>query len=215
MSQKSQQPDLRHLTDQYELTEDELDTTLAAVMASHPDGEDLWVFGYGSLMWQPEFPFEERALATIHGYHRSFCVYSHIWRGTREKPGLVLGLDNGGSCRGVAYRVRADQAATTVEYLIRREMVTRVYIPRWVTARIGTRVVRAHTYTAAHNHVQYAGKLSDETALRHILQGHGRGGANTEYLKNTVGRLEALGIVDGPLARLHRIVERQADESTC
>ena len=78
MSQKSQQPDLRHLTDQYELTEDELDTTLAAVMASHPDGEDLWVFGYGSLMWQPEFPFEERTLATIHGYHRSFCVYSSI-----------------------------------------------------------------------------------------------------------------------------------------
>jgi glutathione-specific gamma-glutamylcyclotransferase len=215
MPQKTQQPDLRHLTDQYELTEDELETTLAAVMTSHPDGEDLWVFGYGSLMWQPEFPFEERELATIHGYHRSFCVYSHIWRGTREKPGLVLGLDNGGSCRGVAYRVRADQAATTVEYLIRREMVTRVYIPRWVTARVGSRMVRAHTYTAAHNHVQYAGKLSDETALQHILQGHGRGGANTEYLKNTVGRLEALGIVDRALARLHKIVELREYGSAC
>jgi cation transport protein ChaC len=209
MSPKTHQPDLRHLTDQYELTEEELETTLAAVMASHPDGEDLWVFGYGSLMWQPEFPFEERALATIHGYHRSCCVYSHIWRGTRENPGLVLGLDNGGSCRGVAYRVTAKHAPETIEYLVRREMVTRVYIPRWITARMGTRIIRAHTYTAAHNHVQYAGKLSDEIALHYILQGHGRGGANTDYLRNTVRHLEGLGIVDMPLVRLWGLVERQ------
>ncbi|MDE0780165.1 MAG: gamma-glutamylcyclotransferase [Alphaproteobacteria bacterium] len=208
MSPKTCQPDLHHLTDQYKLTEEELQTTLAAVMASHPALEDLWVFGYGSLMWQPEFSFEERTLATIHGYHRSLCVYSHIWRGTRESPGLVLGLDNGGSCRGIAYRVTAKQAAETVEYLIRREMVTRVYIPRWVTARIGSRIIRAHTYTAAHNHVQYAGKLSDETALHYILQGHGRGGANTDYLSNTVGHLEELGIVDKPLVRLRGLVER-------
>lgn len=214
MTHANSQPDLRHLTDQYELTEEELETTLAAVMATHPSDEDMWVFGYGSLMWQPQFPFEERGLATVHGYHRCFCVYSHIWRGTREQPGLVLGLDNGGSCRGVAYRVSAERAATTVEYLIRREMVTRVYIPRWVTARIGGRAVRAHTYTAAHNHVQYAGKLADETALQHILQGHGRGGANTEYLQNTVGHLDELGIVDRPLSRLGRMVAQQNSDST-
>ncbi|MEH6754996.1 MAG: gamma-glutamylcyclotransferase [Alphaproteobacteria bacterium] len=209
MTDPNSQPDLRHLTDQYELTEEELETTLSAVMATHAPEEDLWVFGYGSLMWQPEFPFEEQGLATVHGFHRSFCVYSHVWRGTRDEPGLVLGLDNGGSCRGIAYRVTASRAASTVEYLIRREMVTRVYIPRWVTARIGTRVVRAHTYTAAHNHVQYAGKLPDEKALQHILQGHGRGGANTEYLRNTVGHLDELGIVDRPLSRLHRMVEQK------
>lgn len=206
MSRDNRQPDLRHLTDQYELTEEELAKTLSAVMETHPRGEDLWVFGYGSLMWQPEFPYKERVLATIHGYHRAFCVYSHIWRGTRDKPGLVLGLDNGGSCRGVAYRVGYNQAESTVEYLIRREMVTRVYIPRWVTGRVGSRVIRAHTYTAAHNHVQYAGKLPDEVALRHILQGHGRGGPNTEYLENTVGRLDDLGIVDRPLSRLRQLV---------
>jgi cation transport protein ChaC len=202
------QPDLRHLTDQYELTEEELQTTLAAVMDTHPDGEDLWVFGYGSLMWQPQFPFEQRALATVHGYHRGFCVYSHIWRGTRENPGLVLGLDNGGSCRGVAYRVSAENAESTVEYLIRREMVTRVYIPRWVNARFGSRTIRAHTYTAAHNHVQYAGKLSDSVALKHFLQGHGRGGANTEYLRNTVAQLAELGIRDRPLFRLRDLIDQ-------
>ncbi|MBO6782710.1 MAG: gamma-glutamylcyclotransferase [Alphaproteobacteria bacterium] len=178
-------------------------------METHPADEDLWVFGYGSLMWQPDFPFEERMLATVHGYHRSFCVYSHVWRGTKDNPGLVLGLDNGGSCRGVAYRVGAKLAEQTVENLIRREMVTRVYIPRWVSARIGDRTVRAHTYTAAHNHVQYAGKLSEKETLELIRQGHGRGGPNTEYLMNTVTHLEEMGIVDKPLGRLRDLVAMQ------
>ncbi len=204
MSMIKTQPDLSHLTDQYELNEEELEWTLRAVMESHPRGEDIWIFGYGSLMWQPEFEFEERSLALVHGFHRSFCVYSHIWRGTRERPGLVLGLDNGGSCRGMAYRVRAARAETTVEYLIRREMVTRVYMPRWVTARIDGKRVRAHTYTAAHNHVQYAGRLSDDEAMRLILQGTGRGGHNTDYLRNTVRHLEEFGIRDRPLERLVR-----------
>lgn len=210
MPMLKEQPDLSHLTDQYELTEDELHWTLRAVMESHPPGEDLWIFGYGSLMWRPDFPFVDRARAQVHGYHRSFCVYSHVYRGTRERPGLVLGLDNGGSCSGVAYRVEAAHAKTAVEYLIRREMVTRVYMPRWVTARIGDKAVRAHTYTAAHNHVQYAGRLSEDEALRLILQGQGRSGPNTEYLSNTVSHLDALGITDQPLRRLHKLAVRQA-----
>lgn len=208
MTMLKQQPDLTHLTDQYELTEDELDWTLRAVMESHPLGEDLWIFGYGSLMWRPDFPFVDRARAQVHGYHRSFCVYSHVYRGTREQPGLVLGLDNGGSCTGVAYRVAAAEAEGAVEYLIRREMVTRVYMPRWVTARIGSKTVRAHTYTAAHNHVQYAGRLSEDKALQLILQGHGRSGPNTEYLSKTVSHLDELGIADRPLRRLHKRAAR-------
>jgi cation transport protein ChaC len=210
MPMLKEQPDLSHLTDQYELTEDELNWTLRAVMETHPPGEDLWIFGYGSLMWRPDFPFVDRARAQVHGYHRSFCVYSHVYRGTRERPGLVLGLDNGGSCSGVAYRVAAAHAKTAVEYLIRREMVTRVYMPRWVTARIGDKAVRAHTYTAARNHVQYAGRLSEDEALHLILQGHGRSGPNTEYLSNTVSHLDALGITDQPLRRLHKLAVRQA-----
>jgi cation transport protein ChaC len=197
------QPDLRHLTDQYELTEAELATTLDAVMASHPAGEPMWVFGYGSLMWRPGFDFLDRRRATVHGFHRSFCVYSHVHRGTREQPGLVLGLDNGGSCRGIAYRVAAGAARATVEYLIRREMVTRVYMPRWVPARLddGRRVL-AHTYTAAHNHTQYAGKLDLEAAARLIRHGVGRSGANPEYLFSAVEHLDELGLADGPLHRL-------------
>lgn len=203
----SAQPDLRHLTDQYELTEAELATTRDAVMASHPPGEPLWVFGYGSLMWRPGFDHRVRRRAAIHGFHRAFCVYSHVHRGTRERPGLVLGLDNGGSCRGIAYEVAPENATATVEYLIRREMVTRVYMPRWVSARLDDgRRVRAHTYTAAHNHMQYAGKLSLEDAARLIRHGVGRSGANPDYLFSAVAHLDELGIADGPLHRLQAII---------
>lgn len=200
------QPDLRHLTDQYELTEEEFAKTLSAVMASHGRRDDLWVFGYGSLMWRPDFPHLERHFGVVHGYHRAFCVYSHVHRGTRERPGLVLGLDSGGSCKGVAYRVRAASAESVVEYLMRREMATRVYMPRWVTVRIGDRAVRAHTYAVAHNHEQYAGKLSPEQAARCIKNGNGRSGNNIEYLRNTIDHLEELGIDAAALQRLERLV---------
>ena len=200
------QPDLRHLTDQYELTEEEFAKTVRAVMESHDRKADLWVFGYGSLMWRPDFPHLERHFGVVHGFHRAFCIYSHIHRGTRDQPGLVLGLDNGGSCKGVAYRVRAADAETVVEYLVRREMVTRVYTPRWVTVRVGGQTVRAHTYTVAHNHVQYAGKLSLEQAARLIRNSEGRSGNNVEYLLSAVAHLDELGIADGPLHRLKHLV---------
>jgi cation transport protein ChaC len=200
------QPDLRHLTDQYDLTEDEFAKTLDAVMASHDRRSDLWVFGYGSLMWRPGFAHLERHFGVVHGFHRAFCVYSHVHRGTRARPGLVLGLDSGGSCKGVAYRVRAADAEAVVEYLMQREMATRVYMPRWVTVRIGDQAVRAHTYTAAHNHEQYAGKLTPEQAARYIKGSNGRSGNNVEYLLNAVAHLDELGIADGPLHRLKDIV---------
>jgi len=204
---KSAQPDLRHLSDQYELTDAELAATLDAVMTAHPADEPLWVFGYGSLMWRPGFDFTERRRATVHGFHRAFCVYSHVHRGTRDKPGLVLGLDNGGSCRGIAYEVTPGNARNTVEYLIRREMVTRVYMPRFVPARLEDgRRVWAHTYTAAHNHTQYAGKLELEEAARLIRHGVGRSGANPEYLFSAVAHLDELGLADGPLHRLQAML---------
>lgn len=206
---RAAQPDLRHLTDQYELTEAELVATRDAVMATHPAGEPLWVFGYGSLMWRPGFAWCDRQRATIRGFHRAFCVYSHVYRGTRENPGLVLGLDNGGSCCGIAYQTTPENARATVEYLIRREMVTRVYLPHWVTATLANgRRVRAHTYTAAHDHTQYAGKLTLDEAARYIRKGVGRSGPNPEYLFNTVAHLDELGIVDGPLHELKALVER-------
>src|SRR5262245_66118543 len=124
--------------------------------------EDLWVFAYGSLMWRPDFPFVERLEARLIGAHRALCVYSFVHRGTPERPGLVLGLDQGGTCRGVAYRVPVKERGATVAYLRAREQVTSVYRecirPIWLKSRPERRV-QALCYMVDRGHVQYDGGL--------------------------------------------------------
>lgn len=167
----------------------------------------LWVFGYGSLMWRPGFAHEAAEPALLHGYHRAFCVYSVHYRGTPTRPGLVFGLDRGGSCRGLAYRVAAPGAEDVIAYLDAREQVTAVYLRRRVTIEIeGGERVSAITYVADRNHGQYAGKLSPMRAAEIILAGHGVAGPNPDYLENTVAHLDELGIKDGPLHELLGLV---------
>src|SRR2546429_819937 len=169
---------------------------------------DLWVFGYGSLMWRPGFEFIERAPARLIGEHRALCVYSFVHRGTPERPGLVLGLDRGGTCRGIAYRVTAANRGDTVAYLRAREQVTSVYRecvrPIWLK-REPERRVPALCYMVDRGHAQYAGRLSLEQQLHHVRQGHGQSGANRDYVIATVGALEQLGYRE---TTLHRIAER-------
>ncbi|MEI8146249.1 MAG: gamma-glutamylcyclotransferase [Alphaproteobacteria bacterium] len=163
---------------------------------------DLWVFGYGSLMWRPGFPFQERVTAQLIGMHRALCVYSHVHRGTPERPGLVLGLDRGGACRGVAFQVAAADREATIAYLREREQVTSVYLEvmRWVTLdEPARRRIHALTYIVDRGHSQYAGRLSPDEQLHHVRQGHGRSGANPDYVKNTVGAIEELGFRDKSL----------------
>src|SRR5437870_4447921 len=127
----------------------------------HAD-EDLWVFGYGSLMWRPDFAFAERVEAQLIGAHRALCVYSFVHRGTPEKPGLVLGLDRGGACRGIAYRVAAADRDATIGYLREREQVTSVYLEtnrRITLAAAQPRDVTALVYLVDRSHPQYAGRL--------------------------------------------------------
>jgi glutathione-specific gamma-glutamylcyclotransferase len=158
---------------------------------------DLWVFGYGSLMWRPEFSFVERRVATIHGYHRALCVYSHVHRGTPEKPGLVLGLDRGGSCKGIAFRVPAAEAAETIAYLRGREQVTLVYRELLLRARLADgRDVSALSYAVDRTHGQYAGRLDRQDVMRLVLQGQGLSGANPDYVRNTQAHLAELGLSD-------------------
>jgi glutathione-specific gamma-glutamylcyclotransferase len=159
--------------------------------------DDLWVFGYGSLMWRPGFAFEERHAASLSGFHRSLCVYSHFHRGTAEQPGLVLGLDRGGSCRGLAYRVMARDAAATIAYLREREQVTSVYLERVYRIRLDDgRQVKALTYIVDRKHGQYAGRLPQDDLLRFVRQGVGQSGANPEYVLRTHEQIEALGLRD-------------------
>jgi cation transport protein ChaC len=171
---------------------------------------DLWVFGYGSLMWRPGFDVLERVPARLIGLHRALCVFSYVHRGTPEKPGLVLGLDRGGMCRGIAFRVAAAKRDSTIAYLRGREQVTSVYLE--MVRRIeledeARRQVRALTYIVDRGHVQYAGRLSVEQSVHYVRQGHGRSGNNRDYVIETVRALEALGYRESDL---HRIAEQLA-----
>jgi len=165
---------------------------------------DLWVFGYGSLMWRPGFDFVERLPGRLIGEHRSLCVYSFVHRGTPEQPGLVLGLDHGGTCDGIAYRVAAKNRIATITYLREREQVTAVYheVIRPVLLENGTRSVNALTYVADHDHVQYAGRLSPAEQLSRVLQGQGQSGSNRDYVLSTVKAIEAEGFHDEDLHQL-------------
>src|SRR5580704_1915425 len=170
--------------------------------------EDLWVFGYGSLMWRPGFAFAERVPARLVGAHRALCVLSHVHRGTPERPGLVLGLDRGGTCRGIAYRVVAAQRSATIAYLRAREQVTMVYRESTRPIVLLTHPeqrVRAVCYMVDRGHPQYAGRLDLATQLHFVRQGHGQSGRNRDYVLDTVKEIEAQGIRD---FELHLLAER-------
>jgi cation transport protein ChaC len=184
--------------------EETLDTNLDRFKASLPPG-DLWVFGYGSLMWSPEFRFAERREAHLYGYHRSLCIYSHRLRGTPEKPGLVMGLCQGGSCWGVAFRIAARRVQSTLRELWHREMVNSVYEPRMVTVKFGRRTVQALAFVADKHHHQFAGHLGVVRTARMVAQGCGMRGNNLDYLANTVAHMDELGLPEG---HLHRVLAR-------
>ena len=183
----------------------------AARTVMRTDEGELWVFGYGSLMWRPGFPFEAQVPGLLSGAHRALCVYSVLHRGTRDEPGLVLGLDQGGACQGVAFRVSPGAEDDTVAYLREREQVTDVYVEAYrnVTLQDGSdRTVTALTYLADRDHPQYAGPLSLDEQLRIVRKCSGQAGANIEYVLNTVQHLEELGVHDDMLADLAALLRR-------
>ena len=175
------------------------------VYGSLPADEDLWVFGYGSLMWRPGFDYLERLPARLVGAHRALCVFSHVHRGTPERPGLVLALDLGGSCRGIAFRVAPEKREETVAYLRAREQATLVYREAvrsvWLDGTPARRV-SALCYLVDRGHPQYAGRLTLEQQLHLVRQGHGRSGHNPDYVIETVRALQALGCRDRNLELL-------------
>ena len=164
---------------------------------------DLWVFGYGSLMWRPGFSYLESRVARLAGAHRALCVYSWVHRGTAERPGLVLGLDRGGTCRGIAFRIAAGQRGAVVDYLREREQVTAVYLERERPIRFqGGGETTALAYLVDRKHRQYAGKLDEETQFRLVSDAIGQSGANCDYVISTAAHLTELGMPDALLSRL-------------
>lgn len=165
------------------------------------EADGLWIFAYGSLMWRPDFPFASRTRARLPGYHRSLCIASNHWRGTPDRPGLVLGLDRGGSCVGLAFEVPAAHAAATLAAVRARELIGGVYheTVAGVLLPDGTRR-QALTYVADRSHPDYTGRLDRDTMLARVRQGTGHGGANADYVRATYAHMLELGLADPDLA---------------
>lgn len=172
---------------------------------------DFWVFGYGSLMWRPGFAHVETRKAKLHGYRRSLCIHSHVHRGTPERPGLVLGLDRGGSCVGLAFRVPGALRDEVIGYLRERELVTSVYLERWLDVRMmdGSRA-NALCYVVDRSHEQYAGDLDPTEAAAIVRAASGGSGPNAEYVLNTMAHMRALGIRDRWLEAIAEACSQQA-----
>lgn len=182
-----------------------------AVLAEIDTSAPLWVFGYGSLLWNPEFDVAERVPAVLEGYHRAFCMRSVHHRGRPEAPGLVLALDpmEGAECHGLAFRVAPDRRDPTLAYLRERELISSAYLERMLPLALQDgRRVTAVAYVVDTDHVQYCGGLPLDEQARIISRAVGGRGPNTDYLWNTVSHLAELGIEDDDLTWLSSEVRR-------
>jgi cation transport protein ChaC len=185
------------------LSAEEREASLKEALARYPAGEDAWVFAYGSLMWNPAFEYAEMQPCKIEGWRRSFCFWMPMGRGTPELPGLMLALERGGCCEGIAYRLAPHQVRSELAILWNREMLAGVYKPCWVPAKLRDgRTVTAVTFEVDQGHCQYCGDLPLERASHHLAFAEGRRGACRDYLANTAAHARALGIHDSYIEEL-------------
>jgi cation transport protein ChaC len=189
--------DARRMGYDFFLSAEERDASLKLALDRYAPGEEAWVFAYGSLMWNPAIEFAERSIAKIDGWRRSFCFWTPLGRGTPELPGLMLALESGGDCEGIAYRLAPHQVRSELAILWNREMLSGVYQARWVPTKLRDgRTVNAVTFVVDNGHCQYCGDLPIEKAAHHIAFAEGRRGACRDYLANTAAHARALGIHD-------------------
>lgn len=177
-------------------------------LTQHKAGDDLWVFGYGSLIWNPAFEFAEQRCALLRGWHRRFCLKMYMGRGTIENPALMLALDRGGSCRGVAFRIKADKVRPELSLLWQREMYGGSYNARWVTLFDGTESFKALTFVCNHSHPRYTRELTPEQSALLIAKARGELGTCREYLENTIVHLGKMGVRDVGLMRIAKALPK-------
>ncbi|HEY4200173.1 MAG TPA: gamma-glutamylcyclotransferase [Devosiaceae bacterium] len=187
-------------------TDAAITASLSATLAAAP-GEDIWVFAYGSLLWNPIFPVAARRRAHIHGYHRSFCLRAHLGRGTPARPGLVLGLDTGGSCTSLVLKIGGTNVADELRLLWQREMIGGFYVPRWIRARSAESEITVLAFVADRQSPHYAGRLTDVEAATVIAGASGLVGSNFDYLHRTERALFDIGIADRRLMALRQHCE--------
>lgn len=188
------------------LSEAQLQASINKILQRQEPDSDIWLFAYGSLIWNPIFRFVERRIGTVYGLHRRFCLWAPVGRGTPDNPGLVLGLERGGSCHGVIYRIAAADVQSELLLLWRREMVVGSYIPRWVKVFDGTQEREAIAFVINRHHPDYAANLSFEKTVDIIATACGQIGSCAEYLLHTVNGLTSLGIKDKQLLLLRECV---------
>jgi cation transport protein ChaC len=186
---------------------------LAQALSEWGGEEDLWVFGYGSLIWRPEFDFAERRPALVHGWHRALKMWSRINRGTPERPGLVFGLLTGGCCRGFVFRIAREQGAATLSKLWAREMSTAVYDPRWLQAQTPQGPVRALAFTLSRKSPSHTGELSEEEYRAIFAVATGIYGTTFDYAHRTLEELRRHDIRDRNLEKLLRVIQRHSSDS--
>ena len=183
----------------------------AFLLKDRPPSGEVWVFAYGSLIWNPEFAFVEERLGTVQGWHRSFCLgWVRIYRGTPDRPGVMLAMDRGGSCRGVAFRLPVDAVEASLIPLLRREMPIKwekLQVPaRWLTVRTAEGDIRAIAFPISRSDPAYLPGLSEAQEVDALATAAGERGSMAEYLHSTVTHLEQRGIHDHYLWRMQALV---------
>jgi cation transport protein ChaC len=179
------------------LSAEERAASLREALARYAPDEEAWVFAYGSLMWNPALEFSETIPCHVEGWRRSFCFWTPLGRGTPELPGLMLALEKGGECEGIAYRLAPHQRESELTILWNREMLAGIYVPQWVPTTLQDgRTVTAVTFVVDPAHCQYCGDLPLEKAAHHLAFAEGRRGTSRDYLANTAAHARALGIHD-------------------
>ena len=184
----------------------ELLGSLRQALSPWKPGTPFWIFAYGSLMWNPKFAWDARHVATIRGYHRSFRLWSRMNRGTPEKPGLVLTLECGGSCRGLVYRIAPDQVQEQIQLIWKREMTYGSYRPKWLSCTVGGEAIRALCFTVNRECSAYAGEIPEEIAVEVLASAAGSYGPAHDYLFKTTETLRQHGIRDARVERLANLV---------
>ena len=188
------------------MSDEERDADIERMLATVPRDQPIWVFAFGSLIWNPAFEFVEQRNARIHGWRRAFCLWNKAGRGSPEYPGLMLSLESGGSCTGVAYRIAPRATRTELDVLWRREMMSFSYRPIWARAHTAQGPVTAIAFSRNPTHERYAPGLAHEVIVQHIAQAQGRLGRCCDYLFETVAHLRQLGIRDRELELIARDV---------
>lgn len=195
------------------MSDEDRDAWVRRVIDEAPGLDAIWVFGYGSLIWNPAFHWCDKIRGEVDGFHRSFCLWTKLGRGSEENPGLMLGLEPGGSCNGLAYRIAEDAVETELDIIFRRELLSYAYLPTWVDVKTENRTIKAITFVMDQDHERYVGEIDEQTMIRHLATAVGPLGRNCDYLYNLVENLDALSYQDAHMTYLAKNVRAWQKEN--